>query len=95
MIFHLEHGIPFERNRDRFEYEWQGETHRYLPDFKMADGTHVEIKAWLDDQGRAKLAACPGVKVLMKKEMEPFIQYAVEKYGRQFTDRYGEMRESG
>lgn len=92
VMFHLDHGIPFERNRDRFEYEWQGEKHRYLPDFKMSDGTHVEIKAWLDEQGKTKLASCPGLIVLMKKDMEPFLGYAVEKYGKDFTTEYGRVR---
>ena len=54
----------------------------------MPDGQYVEVKAWLDEQGRAKLAACPGVNVLMKKEMEPFILYAMEKYGRNFIRLY-------
>jgi len=94
VMFHLDHGIPFKRNRDRFEYEWNGETHRYLPDFKMSDGQYVEVKAWLNEQGKAKLAACPGVSVLMKNEMEPFIRYAVEKYGKDFVKLYdkGEVR---
>ena len=90
IMFHLDNGILFERNKDRFEYQWEGETHRYLPDFKMPDGSYVEIKAWLDDKGRAKLTACPGVKVLMKKEMEPFIQYVVGKYGKDFVGLYEE-----
>ena len=37
VIFHLEHGIRFERNKDRFEYYWQGKIHKYLPDFKMGN----------------------------------------------------------
>lgn len=88
VMFHLDHGIPFERNRERFEYQWQGEKHRYLPDFRMADGRLVEIKAWLDDKGRAKLEACPGIQVVMKKDMEPFLRYAVEKYGKDFVRLY-------
>lgn len=92
VMYHLDHGISFERNTDRFDYEWQGEKHRYLPDFKMSDGTHVEIKAWLDDQGKVKLGSCPGLVVLMKKEMESFLRYAVEKYGKDFVKEYGRVR---
>lgn len=92
VMFHLDNGILFERNKDRFEYQWEGEKHRYLPDFKMSDGSYVEIKAWLDDKGRIKLSACPGVKVLMKKEMEPFLRYAVEKYGKDFVGLYDHGR---
>lgn len=88
VMFHLDHNIPFERNRDRFEYVWNGKKYKYSPDFKMADGCHVEVKAWLDDKGRAKLAACQGVIVLMKKEMEPYLQYASEKYGKNFIRMY-------
>lgn len=90
VMYNLDHGIPFVRNRDRFEYEWKGKVHKYLPDFKMQDGQYVEVKAWLNDQGRAKIAACAGVKVLMKSEMEPFIQYAVEKYGKDYIRLYEE-----
>ena len=85
IIFNIDHGIQFERNSDRFEYQWDGKTHKYLPDFKMADGKYVEVKSWLNDKVVAKLKACPGVLVLMKKEMEPFIQYAIRKYGKDFV----------
>jgi hypothetical protein len=88
VIFNLDHGILFERNKDRFKYKWEGEEHQYLPDFRMSDGKLVEIKAWLDDKGRAKLAACPGIQVLMKKEMEPFLRYVVEKFGKDFVKMY-------
>jgi hypothetical protein len=38
-------GILWERNRTPFEYEWEGKTHRYFPDFYLpTTDEYVEIK---------------------------------------------------
>jgi hypothetical protein len=87
-LFHIDHHIKFERNVDKFDYILDGVKHYYLPDFKMPDGTYVEIKAWMDERVRIKLASCPGVVILMQKEMTSFLQYAVDKYGKDFVRLY-------
>jgi hypothetical protein len=51
VIYQLEHGVPFERNRERFGYLDRNEVvHFYTPDFKLADGSLVEIKGFVVDK---------------------------------------------
>jgi len=88
VIYNLEHGIKFERNKCRFEYDWNGENHYYVPDFILEDGTYVEIKGWITEQTKVKLLACPTVLVLYEKDMMPFIEFAKEKYGKNFINQY-------
>ena len=44
VIYHLDHNIPFERNWNKFEYQYEGQTHLYVPDFVYPDGTYIEVK---------------------------------------------------
>ena len=38
-----------------FEYEFEGKKHNYYPDFKLEDGTYVEIKGYSTSRWCAKL----------------------------------------
>ena len=40
----LDHEIGFERNQEVFPYEFEERVQRWIPDFRLADGTYVEIK---------------------------------------------------
>lgn len=88
VIFSIDHGIQFERNKDRFSYEWNGKNHQYLPDFKLPSGQYIEVKGWINEQVKAKIASCPNLIVLVKSDMEPIIQYAIATYGKTFIDLY-------
>lgn len=55
MIYNLDHGIKFERCKEKFEYEFEGKKHNYYPDFKLEDGTYVEIKGYSTSRWCAKL----------------------------------------
>ncbi|MCK9615776.1 MAG: hypothetical protein M0R48_09780 [Candidatus Omnitrophica bacterium] len=59
VIYNLDHGIKFERNHQGFEYEFEGEKHKYYPDFILDDGTYVEIKSVMDEKNKAKIASFP------------------------------------
>lgn len=89
VIYNLEHGIKFERNRQGFQYEFKGKILRFYPDFILEDGIYVEIKGWLDDKNRAKIESFNSeLIVLGKKEIQPFLSYVQDKYGRDFTSLY-------
>ena len=48
-----ERGIPWERNWDKFPYEWMGETCNYVPDFKIPEG-YIEVKGFVRGKDKNK-----------------------------------------
>lgn len=90
VMYHLDHGIDISRNDQRFSYVYKGQEHHYTPDF-VVSGELVEVKGVVTEQWQAKVDQFPGtLKVLYKEDMQPFIGYAQERYGRDFTRLYEE-----
>lgn len=88
VIYNLEHGISFERNTEKFKYEFEGETHMYLPDF-IEEGKYVEVKGYSTDQWEAKeLQFKHDLLVIYKEEIKKYLKYVVDKYGKNFVDKY-------
>jgi hypothetical protein len=87
VIYHLEHNIPFERNRKKFSYEWNGVVKQYIPDF-IKDNEIIEIKGYVDNQVQAKLNSVPNLKVLFKKDLILEFGYVESKYGKDFIKLY-------
>jgi hypothetical protein len=89
VLHSIDHGIAFERNTESFLYDFEGKQYKFYPDFKMSDGSLLEIKGWLDAKNRAKLKRVPELTVIGKTEIKPFLQYAIEKHGTKFWHLYG------
>ena len=94
VIYNIENSIDFERNNEGFEYIHNGETKRYYPDFIIGN-EYYEIKGRrnyesLDDKDKAKIDSFNyGVlNVLYSKEIKPYIDYAILKYGKNFYTLY-------
>jgi hypothetical protein len=88
VIYHLDHNIKFERNQERFYYEWEGETHYYIPDFRINE-EFIEVKGYMTEQARAKRDQFPRkLTILNKKEMRPIFDYVISKYGNNFISKY-------
>lgn len=88
VIFNIEHNIKFERNEKLFPYEFNGEQHRYKPDFIEGD-TYVEVKGYYTEQVEAKTKAFPyKLKFLDKKTIKPYIDYVISKYGQDYIRLY-------
>jgi len=88
VIYNLDHGISFERNREGFTYIFEGAKYKYYPDFIMKD-TYVEIKGYENDKFRAKKKQFPQkLKVLYFKEIKPILEYVENKYGKDFVKLY-------
>ena len=90
VIYHIDSGINFVRNKKWFEYEYMGSLHKYFPDFYLPDNDmYVEIKGFVTEQHIAKMKYAPNnIRVLYKKDMVDIISYAIEKYGRDFIKVY-------
>lgn len=89
VIYNLEHGIKFERNKQGFEYEFDGEKHKFYPDFILEDGTYVEIKGYFDDKNKEKIKCFnKNIIILSRNEIKQYIDYVEEKYGKNFIEKY-------
>lgn len=90
VIYNLDHNIKFERNNKVFTYNYNNEVHTYMPDW-LIDNKYVEIKGFCDDQWKTKLSQFPEEEtliVLTKIEMQPYIDYVIEKYGKDYIKLY-------
>lgn len=92
VIYNLDHKIEFKPYTGYFEYQFQNEIHKYYPDFILNNGTIVEIKGnETSDQWKAKLEQFPKDKYLQvigKNEIGKYLDYVVEKYGKNFIQLY-------
>lgn len=89
VIYQLDHNVSFRRNNQSFTYVYEGVSHKYYPDFQLSNGNYVEIKGYETPQWKAKLNQFPyPIQVLLKKEMEPILEYVYKKYGKNFTCLY-------
>lgn len=82
-IYQIDHGINVQRNEDKFEYQWEGKTHTYLPDF-IVDGKYIEIKGYhtpiVDVKTSAVENAGFAIEVIYLKDLEPMMLYVDKKY---------------
>lgn len=89
VIYNLQHNIKFERNIQGFEYQHNGQKHRYFPDFIMEDGTFVQIKGWMNQNSRIRIQTFKHPLIVIDKtKIKPYLDYALQKYGYHFTDIY-------
>lgn len=89
VIYNLEHNIKFERNTKGFEYQFNNQTFKYFPDFKLEDGTYIEIKGYADNKTNEKLSQFKEkLIILYYQDMKPYIEYVVNKYGKDFISLY-------
>jgi hypothetical protein len=89
VIYHIEHGIQFERNHDGFEYTHENKTYRYYPDFKLESGIFIEIKGVQTNKDLSKWKVFPHELVILDStSMKPIIEYVVQKYGKDFVKLY-------
>lgn len=85
LVYCLDHDIDIKRCRDVFSY---GGGRKYSPDF-VVDGTIIEIKGYVLSESvlASKVASVEAagrkIIVLRKAEMEPYLAYARDKFGRQ------------
>ena len=90
VIYNLEHDIKFERNHERFLYNLNGKPHYYIPDF-ICDGKYIEIKGYINESWNAKVEQFPKDKqlvILYEDAMKPYLEYVVDKYGKDFISLY-------
>ena len=82
VIYNLDHNISFKRCKRIYEYEYQGEKHKYYPDFELEDGSLIEIKGYVNGQVYAKLNSVKDrpIKMLTIKDLKYAFDYVKENY---------------
>ena len=89
VVWALDHEIPFERNLEFFSYEYQGRVYRWTPDFRLGDGSYIEIKGYLTDQSRAKLEYFyRSLQVLTRADLNRMFEYVHGRYGKNLLALY-------
>ena len=88
VIYNLEHGIKFERNKIGFEYIFKDKKSLFYPDF-IVKGNYVEIKNFNSKRLESKLEYFPHkIKVLYKKDLKNIFDYVIDKYGKNYIELY-------
>lgn len=88
IIYCLDHNITIVRNTKSFKYIFDGIEYNYFPDFIVND-TFIEIKGYASLQWKAKLDYFPdAITVLYRKDIQQYLKYARETYGRDFIRLY-------
>lgn len=92
VIYQLEHNVNFKRNTKGFSYKLDGIQRSYFPDFYLIDeDTYVEIKGYYDNKTQEKERQFPQDKklqILKKAEMQPILEYVINKYGKNYIYLY-------
>ncbi len=87
LVFQIDNGIKVEKCNECFPYFIDGKQHLYYPDF-VINGVYYEIKGYRDERVKEKILQFPSNKKLIliegKKEIKQYLDYAVEKYGKEF-----------
>ena len=93
VIYNLEHNIKFERNHVGYDYEYKDKIRKYHPDF-IIDNTYYEIKGRrsfekMDDENKEKIRQFKNnLVVLYSKDMKPYLEYTIKKYGKDYVKLY-------
>jgi hypothetical protein len=93
VVYHLDYGFKFDRNLNGFEYLYNNKKHLYYPDY-IIENNYFEIKGRrsyedLDEKNKEKINQFKGnLYVLYSKEMKPYLEYVISKYGNDFIKLY-------
>lgn len=91
IIYNLDHGIYFERNTTGYPYEYEDTLHTYYPDFRLADGSLVEIKGQVTELAHLKLNAVhdTSIKMLTKADLKYAFDHVKQNYSyKRLEDLY-------
>ena len=88
VIYNLEHNIKIERNKERFNYIFNNRKYTYSPDF-IVNNEYIEIKGYITEQVKAKTNQFPNKLIVIDKYgIKPYLEYVINKYGKNFIDLY-------
>ena len=91
VVYCIDHNISITRNTEHFPYIFEENERSYFPDFYLPElCIYVEIKGYMNDRSLCKIQQFPSDKkivVLQDKEMQPILEYVINKYGKDYCDK--------
>lgn len=88
LIYNFDNDIKVERCKEiRYYIDVNGEQHEFHPDF-IINNQIYEIKGLQDINYINKQNYNKDIKFLFKNDIQPYIEYAQNKYGENFIDLY-------
>mgnify|MGYP000175598224 CR=1 FL=1 len=87
VIYHKDHNNDIQRCKEIRQYTFENEIKNYYPDF-IINNVIYEIKGYYSNQAKAKSECNPDIVVLQKKEIQFYLDYTVQKYGKNFIELY-------
>lgn len=91
VIYNIDNGIKFKKCDRIYTYQYKGETHKYYPDFELADGTIIETKGYHSEVVDIKAASVTDrpIKILYEKDLQYAFDWVKEHYTyNQLSDLY-------
>lgn len=91
VIYNLDHNIKFERNKNFFNYNYNGVEHKFYPDFKTNIDEFTEIKGFASNRWKNKVEQFPKNKkliILYKNELKEIFKYVELTYGKNYIELY-------
>lgn len=88
LIYCLDHGKKIVRNTKAYEYEFNGEKHKYYPDWLVDDKFLVETKNFVTDLVLVKASAVHDMPLIIldKFKMVPYCEYVAKKYSLSYKN---------
>ena len=87
LLYCFGNNISVERNEEYFEYDFEGKTYKFYPDF-IVNGKLVEIKGFYTPKNIAKKEQYPNIEFIDKEKIQKYLDYAISNYGENFTELY-------
>lgn len=87
LLYSLDNNDNIKRNTEIRKYVYEGKIRNYIPDF-IIDDRIIEIKGYSTAQWKAKISQNPDIEVYEKEDMDPILEYVIEKYGKDYIRLY-------
>ena len=82
-LYYKEHNMYIERNTTVYDYIFNNEVHKYIPDFITTEGI-IEVKGRKDKKAIAKEEQYPEIIIYDHIKMKNILDYIIQKYGNNF-----------
>jgi len=87
VIYSLDNGYTISRCKEKRTYVFENKIRTYIPDF-VVNGKIIEIKGYSTPQWQAKINANKDIVVIGKAEIQPILNWVINKYGKDFIKLY-------
>lgn len=90
VIYHIDHGIPIQRCKNKINYMFNNRIKTYNPDFIVNNTDTIEIKGYKDERWPEKQKYCEEYNIIIidDKGIIPYLKYVINAYGRDFIKLY-------